>query len=175
MIRQQSHLDVEEEQPCRRRHTINSSYRSDRQHAETRANVTRFVRLLSAEGIADSDRHTLEPAELPVTVITMETTAGEGEGHEIGVEAIRGTEGVESETVSSSGEEEEIGTAQVGEGEVKEEEVKGEQKEEEEEEMESQTPFLDRLPSIEVELRDSPAFQFITRPDLYKFANVGNS
>ena len=34
-------------------------------------------------------------------------------------------------------------------------------------------PILERLQSIDDDLRQMPAFQFITRPDLYQYAMVG--
>ncbi len=190
MIRQQSHtsaLIVDEGQPLRRRHTVNSRFPS--RQDDGRANIARFVRLVSSEGLADSDRYALEPAEVPTTQagVTMETTTASGaaeQGLEAEEETRRSEDGVKAETGSGvegvmpespKPTEEAIVDEIKGEYDAEDEREEGEEEEDEREEEEGEgddRTVLDRVPSVDLELRDSPAFKFITRPDLYKFAKV---
>lgn len=92
---------------------------------------------------------TLEPEQSNVTEITIEVSEAEnGEERVKSKLEDKGNEGVKVET-GRSGQE-------------------GVQVHDEEEGGESVT----RTASIDEDLRDSPAFKFITRPDLYKFAKV---
>ncbi len=205
MIRQPSHTAAEDEgEPLRRRNTINSRFPSDGGDSvltETRANIARFVRLISSEGITDSNRYTLESAENGTTEVTTAVTMETPREGEAVVEGVRAEEEVESrengvkvETgsggegvkpegdgtseVSQVNEAEKESKEQEQEEEVEEEEVevvKEEEEEEEKEEENNSLTALGRVPSIDVELGQSPAFKFITRPDLYKFAKVSNS
>ncbi len=189
MIRQQSHtsaLIVNEGQPLRRRHTVNSRFPS--RQDDRRANIARFVRLVSSEGLADSDRYALEPAEVPTTQagVTMETTTASGaaeHGLEAEEETGRSEDGVKVET--GSGEEgvmpespkpteEALVDEMKIEYDAEDEREEGDEEGEGEEEEGDARTALDRVPSVDLELRDSPAFKFITRPDLYKFAKVSS-
>lgn len=76
---------------------------------------------------------------------------------------------VTDETESEEGEEEKVEEGEKGEEEGQREEEKGER---DGDSAGGGGGPLTRISSVDPELRDFPAFKFLTRPDLYQFAKV---